>query len=148
LAPFVDEIASAKTSFERHLFVWCIQHLVPLKQLVAGDAHLVFYEDLCVNPRAEVASMFSFLRLPYQDAIFRSLKKPSSMSRGDSAVVKGNGASVVEAWRKYVTAAESRRAIEILKLFGLDAIYTEDSMPNSAAARAMLAANASAEQQR
>jgi len=143
LAPYLDHIKNARTAFERHLYVWCIQHFVPLRQLHTGEVHPVFYEDLCVNPRAEVADMFRFLRLPYRDAIFRSLEKPSSMSRGDSAVVKGKSASVVDAWRKYVTPAEARRAKEILSIFGLDAIYTEDSMPSSSAARAMLASNKS-----
>ncbi len=143
LSPYLDEISSAASAFERHVFVWCIQHFVPLRQLQDGDAHMVFYENLCVNPRQEVESMFAFLDLPYRDAVFQRLAKPSSMSRGDSAVMAGGRAGLVDAWRRHVSSHELRRTVEILELFGLDSIYNEDSMPNSSAARSKILQNGS-----
>ncbi len=141
LEPYIHAIESAQTAFERHIFVWCIQHFVPLRQFSAGQLHLMFYEELCSYPEVEIPKMFAFLRRPFNNKVFERLNTPSSMSRQDSAVSKGKANRLVDAWREHVSAQELRRAVEVLKLFGLDRVYGEDSMPDAAAARSMLERN-------
>jgi hypothetical protein len=83
--------------------------------------------------------------LPFDERALDIVDRPSVQARklhggGTSAIV--TGASLIDAWRKYVPQDRIARALEILRLFGLDAIYGGDSMPDAAAADRMLAANA------
>jgi hypothetical protein len=143
LAPFLADIGSAKTEFEKHVFLWCIENYVPLRQLARDDVHLVFYENLCEQPKREVERLFAFLNRPVEPAVFKRLSQPSELSREESAVVRGG--SLVDSWRLYVPPDQAKRAIEILALFGLDRIYSlESSMPNVDRAVAMLGVTAMA----
>ena len=137
LAPFVGPMRAAASDFERHVFLWCVENYVPLRQLDRSDVHLVFYEHLCVTPHAEVEQLFAFLRREVEPAVFERLAQPSELTREEGAVVTGG--SLVEHWRTFVTPAAAQRAMEIVALFGLDKIYSLDtSMPNAASALDML----------
>ena len=129
IAPFVEPMRAASTEFEKHVFLWCVENHVALRQLGPQDAHLVFYENLCETPKREVERLFAFLGRPVEPGVYRRLAQPSELSREESAVVRGG--SLVDSWRQYVPPAQARRAIETLGLFGLDTIYSLDSsMPN------------------
>jgi hypothetical protein len=56
------------------------------------------------------------------------LKLPSLTARRASSAV-WTGANRTEGWRKQVNDEQRRRAVEILTLFGLNKIYTDDPMP-------------------
>jgi hypothetical protein len=136
LEPFVKDIRAANTDFERHVFLWCIENYVPLRQLAQGDVHLAFYEDLCERPRIELDRLFGYLGRSYDDRVFDAIKRPSALSREESAIVLGG--NLIDSWRSYVNEREMRRALEIVRLFGLEAIYSEHSMPDVAAAERIL----------
>lgn len=139
LAPFVTDMRAARTPFEQHVFLWCAENYVPLRQLDRGDAAFVFYEHLCTTPEREVEKLFAFLGWPVTDAAYRRLSQPSEFTREESAVRRGD--DLVEGWRRHVDAAQAARAIDILRLFGLDTIYSLDtSMPNADAALALVGA--------
>jgi hypothetical protein len=127
LAPFVPEIKAAQTDFERHIFRWCIQNYVPLKQFKPGQIHVAFYENFCEQPVEEIKRLFTFLDKVYDEAVLTKLKKPSPVTRLDSKIVTGG--SLIDGWREKITAEQTDRAIEILSLFGLDKIYTPASLP-------------------
>lgn len=45
LLPFADATKQARTSFERHVFAWCVENYVPLMQLLGQEGvQLVLYE--------------------------------------------------------------------------------------------------------
>lgn len=132
LHPFKQNILEAQTDFEQQIFLWCIENYVPLKQFKKGEIHLAFYENFCECPREEIERLFSFLGKKFDESIFLNLKKPSSMSTKESAVITGD--SIVDSWRKHVTDEQLQRAIEIMSRFGLDKIYSKDGMPDVAAA--------------
>ena len=136
LYPFRGEIEAAQTDFERMIFRWCIQNYVPLKQFGTGEIEVVFYENLCEKPRSEVAKVFSFLGKDYDEAVLTTVRKPSPQSHTVSAVISGG--SLIDSWREKVTVEETNRAIEILSLFGLDKIYSQDSMPDETGLRAVM----------
>ena len=138
LEPFRPEIERADTALERQIFAWCIQHYVPLRQLEAEQVHLIFYENLWSDPKGEISRLFSFLGRPFDYRAYLSLLQPSQMSRGGGAVTGSTNADVIESWRKHFTGAETQRAIEILKLFGLDTIYSADPRPSTEGARAFM----------
>jgi len=145
LSPFVDDIHKAylrqketKDDFETHIFQWCIQNYVPLRQLDPGDTHLAFYEDLCTNPDVEIPRLFKFIGKEYNSGVLDSLNKASSVSRKDSAV--NTGESLIKSWQKYISPQQVERALEIMSLFGLDGIYSADPQPNAKKAHEILQA--------
>jgi hypothetical protein len=128
LHSYVDEIRQARDTFERTIFLWCVETLVPLRQCRPGEMHVVFFENLVQQPESEIGRLFSYLDKSMDGLDFEKLKLPSLTSRKATSAV-WTGASRIESWKKSVSAEQRRRALEILKLFGLDCIYTDASMP-------------------
>ena len=89
LEPFRINIENAETEFEKHVFFWCMQYYVPLRQFKHKEVHLCFYENFCENPHDEVERLFGFLGKKAYEDVFSDLSVPSSVSRKDSAIVKG-----------------------------------------------------------
>jgi hypothetical protein len=127
LAPFVDEIGRAKTPFERHIFMWCIETYVPLRELRPDDALVLFYEDLCTRPEPGLKQLCDHIRYAPSHALGVSADRPSAQSRKDSAVVQGGDR--LSSWKKSLSDSDIRRGLEILSLFGLDRMYNEDPLP-------------------
>jgi hypothetical protein len=139
LKPFIAAIRAADSPFDKHVFLWCVENYVAMRQLAPGDAHLVFYENLCEHPKSEVEGLFAFLGQPVTPGVYSRLSQPSELTREESAIVAGG--SLIDSWREQVTPSMISSAMRILALFGLDAIYTaETSMPNVEAAISMLGA--------
>ncbi|OKH22869.1 sulfotransferase [Chroogloeocystis siderophila] len=137
LQPFRHEIEASKTDFEKQIFLWCLENYVPLRQFAPGEIHLAFYENFCKDPKVEIESLFKFLGKKFDDTVFATLNKPSATSRKESAIITiGN---VVDSWKKYITNEQLQRAMEILSLFGLDAIYSQDPLPNAKGAYTLMA---------
>ena len=133
LRPFESEILKANTDFERHVFLWCIENYVPLRQLSPDDVHLVFYENLLAGPEKEIPRLFAFLGRDFDDRVYGTLDRPSPLSR-DGAT----GDRTLDGWRGVVGEARTKRAVEILGLFGLDRVYGEDPMPDPEGAYALM----------
>ena len=139
LGPYLEFVKTLETPFEERVFRWCVQNYVPLKQFDPDSVHVVFYEELCVRPAETLESLFSYLELPL-DVDKVDLLAPSPVSRPDSAVVTGE--SLIDKWRDFISQQEVDRAIEILKIFGLDTVYDQESMPHSARIREFMSAGA------
>lgn len=131
LRPMEAEIRAARTPFERHLFLWCIDNYVPLRQFAPGEIRPVFYEDLLVHPEDELPRLFAFLGEDLDGGIYEKLHRPSPLSRE-------GGQHSLDGWREHVGASQRKRAVEILGMFGLDRVYGEDVMPDPAAATALM----------
>jgi Sulfotransferase family len=125
------EVREARGAFERHVFSWCIENYVPLRQFGAGEIHLSFYENFLVHPEDEVRRLFAFLGEDLDRRVWRALSRPSPLS------LRGMSPSV-DAWRSSVSDSELERAMEILGLFGLDRVYGEGAMPDPSGAHAMM----------
>jgi hypothetical protein len=136
LGPFKENIENARSEFEQQVFHWCMQYYVPLKQFKRGEIHLCFYESFCENPHKEIQKLFSFLGKKFDEKVLCKLRTPSSLTRKDSAIIKGT--SLIDSWREHVSVQDLESALEILNLFGLEKIYSGDSMPNPAAAYELL----------
>jgi Sulfotransferase family len=124
LLPMEAEIRAARGDFERHLFLWCIDNYVPMKQLGPQDLHLTFYEDLLVRPQAELQSLFTFLGEDFDDRLYRRMRRLSPLGR------KNTCRPSLEGWRTRVSDHQLQRTMEILRLFGLDHLYGEGTMPD------------------
>lgn len=129
----MPEYEKLKTNFEKYIFFWCVQTYVPLRQFRADEVCLAFYEDLCEKPEAEIKRIHAYLKRDYDDEVFAKMKKPSNSCWGKDHAV-ATGGDLVNNWRKDVSDEQLERAVEILKIFGLDKIYDRGSMPNRDAA--------------
>ena len=139
LFPFKNELDSVKTDFERHIFTWCILNYIPLRQFTKEEACLVFYENLCEKPEHEINRLFSFFHENYDEEIYIKLKKPSLLTKKHSAIIADN--NLISNWREHLTKKQVERAMEILRIFELDKIYTDDLTPNVDAAYEILTKN-------
>jgi len=131
LLPVEPEIRAARGDFERHLFLWCIDNYVPLRQLGPEKVHLIFYENLLARPDAELQSLFASLGEDFDRRVYTRLGRPSPLSRKDAPGPSREG------WRARVSDHQLERAVEILRLFGLDRLYGEGSMPEPSGAYAL-----------
>ncbi len=131
LLPMEAGIRDSRSAFERHVFSWCIENYVPLRQFGPGEIHLAFYENFLAYPEDEIRRLFAFLREDFDGRVYRALGRPSPLSR------KGEGPSM-EAWRRSVSSSQLERAVEILGLFGLDRVYGEGTMPDPSGAHALM----------
>jgi hypothetical protein len=137
LEPFRDAMLAAGTPFERRIFVWCIQHFVPLRQFSPGELHLAFFENFVQNPEEEIDRLFRFLGRQYDGRVFQALSRVSrTASRGHD--VSRGPARPWELWKLSTDRSSMLKATEILRLFGLHEIYGEDSLPNRNAAYEVL----------
>jgi hypothetical protein len=127
LRPFRAEIEAARTTFEKHIFMWCIENYVPLKQFKTGEVQLAFYEYFCTEPENAVDRLFTFLGEAYDERVFDAVRKPSSLSREESAVITGE--DLTRSWVRHFTEEQIQSAVKILSLFGLETIYSSDPMP-------------------
>ena len=132
LLPMEAEIRAARDDFERHLFLWCIDNYVPLRQFARGEIHLAFYEDLLENPEDGLRSLFGFLGEDLDDRVYSRLGRPSPLSRSHAPPPS------VDGWRAQVGARQLERALEILALFGLDRVYGEGPMPDPSGAYSLM----------
>lgn len=138
LEPFREQIAAADTLFEKRLWMWCVENYVALSQLEPGDVHLAFYELFCEEPEREIEKLFNFYGKEWDANIYQAMRKPSNSSKMDSAVVTGKNR--IDSWTAHITDEQRQLAARMLKQFGLDAIYSVDSLlPNTDAAYQMLA---------
>ena len=131
LGPVETEIRAARNALERHVFSWCIDNYVPLRQFGPGEIHLAFYENFVVYPEDEIRRLFAFLSEDFDGCVYRTLRRPSPLSR------KGESPSV-DAWRRCVTDSQLERVVEVLGLFGLDRVYGERALPDPSGAHDLM----------
>ncbi|MHC4757051.1 MAG: sulfotransferase [Planctomycetota bacterium] len=86
LNPFKKEIQKAQDPFDKHIFLWCIENYLPLKQFNSQQLNIVFYENLCVQPKQEIENLFVFLKQPYDERVYKTITIPSGTTRKDSAI--------------------------------------------------------------
>lgn len=141
LTPFLDQIHDASDEFERHVLSWCIEYYVALQQFREGEIHLLFYEHLWQNPEQEVRELFDFLGRRYDDQALQAVRKPSRTTGRKSRQAITSKKDVLGKWRQGLTEDQIRRSVEILGLFGLDQIYTDDLMPSKTGALSILGEN-------
>lgn len=56
-------IALSKTELEKYMLAWCLENALPIREAEDNGVHVVFYENLVVNPEKEWCSLASALGL-------------------------------------------------------------------------------------
>lgn len=129
LADHLDAIRAASSDEEKHAIIWCVHHLVPLRQFGKGGVRLVFYEELCRDPAAELALAFEALgRRPGARAL-KAARRPSMTAVSESAVV--GGTDPTRGWRRSLGDAGVERVLGVVEAFGLGGLY-RDGAPQPA----------------
>ena len=131
LSPFVPLLEDATEPFEQHVLRWCIESFIPLKLFSPTEICVLFYETLCTQPEVEIGRLFSYLKLPFdqrlRQRVLQTFQAPSPEVRKESAIFTGS--SLVAAWQREVDEKNVCRTVEILNIFGLNELYTENPMP-------------------
>lgn len=131
LAPFRADMERVSSQLEIHTYHWCIETLVSLKQFEPGGMCLVFYEDVCMNPRRELTRLLEFVGKPLDERAFVAAERPSSQTLR----MLPSRDVLLHGWRERFTDKELHRINEIVTQFGLDRLYRENGSPDMEAAR-------------
>lgn len=127
LSPFVEEIRGASSEFERHIFIWCIENYVVLRQFPASGMLIMFYEDLCEAPETEVPRLFSYLGRDVDERALRFVQRQSATAtRYHSPLTRRD----IGSWVQHISADQIESCVRILALFGLDALYDSNPRPH------------------
>ena len=134
LLPMQAEIRAARDAFERHVFSWCIENYVPLRQFGPGEIQLSFYENFVAHPEDEIPRLLAYLGEDFDERVYREARRPSLLVRKEAI----SESPSVDAWRSTVSGSRLERTTEILALFGLDRVYGEGAMPDPSGAHALM----------
>jgi Sulfotransferase domain len=138
LNPLRQEIEKAESDFEKHIFLWCIENYVPLRQFKPGEIYLAFYEDFILDPWQEISKLFAFLGRDFDETVLTNVGK-LAVSGGKSHLPPSQR-DMLNEWKANISEKQAARAVEIMGLFGLDGIYTQDALPDAANAYHVLEA--------
>lgn len=130
LEPFRGLIRETTDEFGILVLLWCLENYVPLRQFRPGEAMVLFYEQLRVEPEAYLRPILEWVRRPYDEAILAKLSRPSRTSWGKHSSMR-EGRDPITNWREGLTPGEIRRAVEILRATGMDAIYSDEALPTA-----------------
>ena len=120
-----------KTNFEKFLFLWCIYHYVPLQQLMPNGMHIIFYENLLINPMKEFTKIFNFLEYnPNLKKINKIINLPSSTNFqkrniDSSKDILSNG------WKQKFIIEDQYKCFELLSYFNLSGLYDNEGYPKN-----------------
>lgn len=137
LEPFRDLLEASLPRFERQVLLWCLFHYVPFRELKREQVHLVFYEELCQEPEAELRRLFDYLGEPLDEKDARLKKQLKSTFQVTSASAIVQGGDLIGSWRRSVTAPELEAGEQLLRRFGLHEIYGGSLRPEREKAEAL-----------
>jgi hypothetical protein len=127
LHPFVVPIHEAKSALQRHAVMWCIENLVPLKQLPSESWTFCTYERLCQNPLEESQRVLRSLGLRRNWFSDRAIRRTSHVTRIDSALRSAEG-DPIRQWKYQLSEEQISEILAIVETFGID-LYGADPMP-------------------
>lgn len=133
LKPFSDMIHHPPESvFQSHILYWCAENYVPLLQLNSRDFHVIFYENLILNPEKEMRKLFRYIRERWDPRVLEGLDKPSFMAKDHSAILH-KGADLLSGWRSDVSKEDLEGMRDVLRRFGMDRLYRDGDIPDQGA---------------
>ena len=129
LTDYLDLIRKSSNPEEKHAIIWSLSNLVPLKQFSPGELKIVYYENLCTRPAAELQGIFETIGKRYEPPVIKRASRPSMTTNLTSAIVTGNNKIV--RWRNSLKSVQIERILNIVRAFGLDHLYGDSLLPLS-----------------
>ena len=136
LEPYRGVLEAAKTPLQKHVALWCVETLVPLRSIPPGRAHLTFYEELCRSPEESIDAMRKHAGRSTTQAAQSAWRRPSELSRGDTRSLV-SGEERASGWKNKITGAQSDEVHEILEGFGMADLYDDEVRPRRSAFAAL-----------
>ena len=127
LQDFEDLIQNPRNELESHTMMWCVENLIPLKQLRKDQFHFCTYENLVQNTRNEVSSIFTGLGFGIRSKLGGRGNNQGSVSENNE--VKTNSNERLKAWKNKLSKQDILSILRITNRFGID-IYDDSLMPN------------------
>ena len=127
LGPYLNLIKNAGTAEEKHAIIWSVSNLVPLKQFKHRELKVVYYENLCTQPLAEMTSIFDSIGQKSVDSVIDTIDRPSQTTRVTSALVTGS--DTLSSWRKKLSPSQIGNILRIVDGFGLSQLYDASLLP-------------------
>ena len=129
IKPYINVINSAKTAYERHLIMWCIENLIVLNSFKEEEILIIFYEHLITQPVKSMKKIYKYLNLNYNNKIIDTLRKPSLQANSESAISRTK--NVINDWTNYVKDKQKEYTRNILNEFNLEQLYTLAPLPST-----------------
>jgi hypothetical protein len=129
-------VEQSRDRFESHVVRWCLENRIPLSMLGGHQAHVVFYEDLVLHTREELARLGRHLSMRFDSTALAASRKPSRTDFRNRARLVGDGAdpiAFVGAWRANLSDDDVERGLAVLEAFELDHVYSDQTLPLLAA---------------
>ena len=127
LEPYSYLIKNAETAEEKHAIIWSVSNLVPLKQFKYRELKVVYYENLCTQPLAEMTSIFDSIGQKSVVSVIDTIDRPSQTTRVTSALVTGS--DKLSSWRKKLSPPQIDNILRIVDGFGLSQLYDASLLP-------------------
>lgn len=127
LGPYLNLIKNAATAEEKHAIIWSVSNLVPLKQFTTGELKIVYYENLCTQPQAEMTSIFDSIGQKSVKPVIDKIDQPSQTTRVTSAIVTGT--DKLTSWKKKLNPSQIDNILRIVDMFGLSHLYGSSLLP-------------------
>lgn len=124
LHPFLPVLERAQDAWDRQIIRWCVETLVPLRELERGDVELIFYEDLVRNYPESLEQTVQRMGYPPSKHQGRAYQRSSSSKMGLGGAQQG-----LEQWQGTVEDKAMQRVQHYLELFGLEAVYGSEALP-------------------
>jgi len=123
----IERADRADDPWHKHFVMWCIENMVPLREIGPGDAHLLRYEDLCQDFDREVAALFAYLGRPVPADVKATAQRRSAHYRRDSAILRGG--DLTGDWQRHVQPPHIDTMLATLAAFGLSPLYGQAPAP-------------------
>lgn len=124
LHEFDDVIASATSPLERRVVEWCVNQVVPVRQLPLDRSITVRYEDLLVGPERALRGVFNAVDQPWTGEVLDRASQPSKTAWNGSGF-QDDQRHHLESWRSAFTHDEIERTYELIEAFGLSYLYAD-----------------------
>ena len=128
LSPYKDVIKSATTEVQKHTVMWCVENIVPLKQLSRYGWFFCTYEHLYTEPMQETHRLLSRLGLKETRARLNAIRRLSHVTHKESALKKAE--NILTAWKKDLSAQDMADMTAILREFGIELYRMDEPLPN------------------
>ena len=126
---FCSRVAAQGSLLDQHVLTWCLDNLLPLRELKSSRSWtVVSYEDCVLQPEATLRLLSDALDLASIDRMRKQMSvvsRTAKFSNASDAQILGR--AQLAKWQKNVSASDIASAFDILKALDIDA-YSADSL--------------------
>ncbi len=131
LYPFKNLIINISENgdyIQRQILIWSILNYIPLHQFPSSKIHVVFYEDILINPNYEISKIRNYAnpkktkkQVNIREEIIR---RPSKVSN------QGKSIFPICDFKKELTKDQIESGTKVLSHFGFEHLYNNECIPN------------------